>query len=253
MLEDDHRQTRRGPVYRLAFNDVVSDLLKVKPAATSERSPRRVEPRGYRPVVACAARLPAGDAIRRRGALLARPALGSAGPQLATGPVGIVARRSRAPSRCSIAASSSVSCGRSAVCTPTRPISGVITGTVEYFRKQDPKRMERLWHRILGHQAGLAVYRLRDAAVRSRLEQTGGAAAGGPIMADDRSSTSLRVRRGRADRRITRRPGSSRASSHSRSSGRSRRRSSDGRPVSAGPSPSSSLSRLGVWSRIGIW
>jgi glycerol-3-phosphate O-acyltransferase / dihydroxyacetone phosphate acyltransferase len=50
--------------------------------------------------------------------------------------------------------------------------SGAITGAVEYFRKQDPKRIERLWHRILGYQAGLAAYRLRDAAVRSRLEQT---------------------------------------------------------------------------------
>src|SRR6266852_4367033 len=39
-----------------------------------------------------AARLHAGGAVRRHGALLGRPALGRAGPQLATGPTGPVAR-----------------------------------------------------------------------------------------------------------------------------------------------------------------
>ena len=34
-----------------------------------------------------------------------------------------------------------------------------------------PERIERLWQRILGYQAGLAAYRLRDEAVRSGLER----------------------------------------------------------------------------------
>jgi glycerol-3-phosphate O-acyltransferase / dihydroxyacetone phosphate acyltransferase len=46
-----------------------------------------------------------------------------------------------------------------------------ITDTVEHFRLHDPERIERLWQRILGYQAGLAAYRLRDEAVRSRLER----------------------------------------------------------------------------------
>jgi glycerol-3-phosphate O-acyltransferase/dihydroxyacetone phosphate acyltransferase len=49
--------------------------------------------------------------------------------------------------------------------------SGPITDAVEYFRKQDPKRIERIWHRILGYQVGLAAYQLR-AAGRSRRERT---------------------------------------------------------------------------------
>lgn len=51
-------------------------------------------------------------------------------------------------------------------------LSGSIGDAVEHFRAQDPKRIERLWQRILGYYAGLAAYRLRDEAVRTRLEQT---------------------------------------------------------------------------------
>jgi glycerol-3-phosphate O-acyltransferase/dihydroxyacetone phosphate acyltransferase len=51
-------------------------------------------------------------------------------------------------------------------------LSGSIADAVEHFRKQDPERIERLWHRILGYHAGLAAYRLRDEAVRTRLERT---------------------------------------------------------------------------------
>jgi hypothetical protein len=47
-------------------------------------------------------------------------------------------------------------------------LSASITDAVEHFRQHDPARIERLWHRILGYQAGLAAYRLRDEAVRSR-------------------------------------------------------------------------------------
>ena len=52
------------------------------------------------------------------------------------------------------------------------PLSGAIADAVEHFRKQDPERVERLWQRILGYHAGLAAYRLRDEAVRIRLERT---------------------------------------------------------------------------------
>jgi glycerol-3-phosphate O-acyltransferase / dihydroxyacetone phosphate acyltransferase len=50
--------------------------------------------------------------------------------------------------------------------------SGSITDAVEHFRKRDPERIERLWQRILGYHVGLAAYRLRDEAVRTRLERT---------------------------------------------------------------------------------
>jgi glycerol-3-phosphate O-acyltransferase / dihydroxyacetone phosphate acyltransferase len=52
-------------------------------------------------------------------------------------------------------------------------LSESIAGAVEYFRRLDPGRIERLWQRILGYQAGLAAYRLRDKAVQTRLERTG--------------------------------------------------------------------------------
>jgi glycerol-3-phosphate O-acyltransferase/dihydroxyacetone phosphate acyltransferase len=51
-------------------------------------------------------------------------------------------------------------------------LSGSIADAVERFREQDPERIERLWQRILGYHAGLAAYRLRDEAVRTRLERT---------------------------------------------------------------------------------
>jgi glycerol-3-phosphate O-acyltransferase/dihydroxyacetone phosphate acyltransferase len=50
-------------------------------------------------------------------------------------------------------------------------LSGAIADAVEHFRKQDPERVERLWQRLLGHHAGLDAYRLRDEAVRTRLER----------------------------------------------------------------------------------
>ena len=51
-------------------------------------------------------------------------------------------------------------------------LSSSIADAIEHFRRQDPERIERLWQRILGYHAGLAAYRLRDEAVRSRLERT---------------------------------------------------------------------------------
>ena len=51
-------------------------------------------------------------------------------------------------------------------------LSGMIPDVIEHFRKRDPERIERLWQRLLGYHAGLAAYRLRDEAVRTRLEPT---------------------------------------------------------------------------------
>jgi hypothetical protein len=39
------RHSKAPSLYRLAFDDVVSDLLKVKPAATSERAAQKAEAR----------------------------------------------------------------------------------------------------------------------------------------------------------------------------------------------------------------
>ena len=49
---------------------------------------------------------------------------------------------------------------------------GPRAAAVEHFLKQDPERIDRLWQRMLGYHAGLAAYRLRDEAVRTRLERT---------------------------------------------------------------------------------
>jgi len=51
------------------------------------------------------------------------------------------------------------------------PLSGAIAEAIEHFRQQDPERIERFWQRILGYHAGLAAYRRRDTAVRTRLER----------------------------------------------------------------------------------
>ncbi|HEY3067370.1 MAG TPA: 1-acyl-sn-glycerol-3-phosphate acyltransferase [Methylomirabilota bacterium] len=50
-------------------------------------------------------------------------------------------------------------------------LSESIADAVEHFRDHEPERIERLWQRILGYHAGLAAYRLRDKAVRTRLER----------------------------------------------------------------------------------
>jgi hypothetical protein len=50
--------------------------------------------------------------------------------------------------------------------------SGSVEAVVEHFRTQDPERIERLWQRIFAYHSGLAAYRLRDEAVRIRLEET---------------------------------------------------------------------------------
>src|SRR5437016_3463085 len=51
-------------------------------------------------------------------------------------------------------------------------LSGSFADAVEHLRERDPERIERLWRRILGYHAGLAAHRLRDEAVRTRLERT---------------------------------------------------------------------------------
>ena len=62
--------------------------------------------------------------------------------------------------------------GRSGRQTDRVQLSGSIAHAVEHLRERDPERIERLWRRMLGYQAGLAAYRLRDEAVRTRLERT---------------------------------------------------------------------------------
>jgi len=55
---------------------------------------------------------------------------------------------------------------------PPFPNSRPVADAVEHLRERDPERIERLWQRILGYHAGLAAYRLRGEAVRTRLERT---------------------------------------------------------------------------------
>jgi hypothetical protein len=60
--------------------------------------------------------------------------------------------------------------GRSRRRTVPLPTSKAVADAVEHLRARDPERIELLWQRILGYHAGLAAYRLRDEAVRTRLE-----------------------------------------------------------------------------------
>ena len=47
-------------------------------------------------------------------------------------------------------------------------LSDSIAGALDHFRNHDPERVERLWQRILGYDAGLAAFE----TVRARLERT---------------------------------------------------------------------------------
>ena len=141
-------------------------------------------------------------------------------------------------------------------------LSGSIADAVEHFRKQDPGRIERLWHRILGYHAGLAAYRLRDEAVRTRLERTAErqrvarswqTIVSLPLFAYGAAVNFLPYYLpGWLAGRMSRRPTDYATTRLLASvvafplSGRSRRRSSGGRPVSGGRSPSSFHSRSGV-------
>ncbi len=49
-------------------------------------------------------------------------------------------------------------------------LSRTIVEAVNHFKERDPERVERLWQRIQGYRALLAAYRVRDEAVRRRLE-----------------------------------------------------------------------------------
>jgi 1-acyl-sn-glycerol-3-phosphate acyltransferase len=51
-------------------------------------------------------------------------------------------------------------------------LTGSTADAIEHMRTRDRDRIERLWQRILGYHAGLAAYRLRDEAVRTRLRRT---------------------------------------------------------------------------------
>lgn len=48
-------------------------------------------------------------------------------------------------------------------------LSRAIGSAVHHFKEREPERVERLWQRIQEYQAMLAEYRLKDQAVRSRL------------------------------------------------------------------------------------
>ena len=48
-------------------------------------------------------------------------------------------------------------------------LSRAIVGAVQYFKAREPDRVERIWQRIQEYKALLALYRLRDEAVRARL------------------------------------------------------------------------------------
>ena len=53
----------------------------------------------------------------------------------------------------------------------TLRLSRAIVDAAHFFEERDPARVERLWQRIQGYRAILAVYRIRDEAVRSRLRR----------------------------------------------------------------------------------
>jgi glycerol-3-phosphate O-acyltransferase/dihydroxyacetone phosphate acyltransferase len=52
-------------------------------------------------------------------------------------------------------------------------LSRAIVDAVQHFKAREPERLERLWQRIQEYKAVLAEYRVRDQAVRSRLEGVG--------------------------------------------------------------------------------
>src|SRR6266480_295858 len=49
-------------------------------------------------------------------------------------------------------------------------LSRAIVDAVNHFKARDPERVERLWHGIEGYRALLALYRIKDEAVRARPE-----------------------------------------------------------------------------------
>jgi glycerol-3-phosphate O-acyltransferase/dihydroxyacetone phosphate acyltransferase len=51
-------------------------------------------------------------------------------------------------------------------------LSRSIVAAANYFRTREPERLERLWQRIQGYRALLAEYRVRDDAVRARIERS---------------------------------------------------------------------------------
>ncbi|PYN79190.1 MAG: hypothetical protein DMD96_18825 [Candidatus Rokuibacteriota bacterium] len=51
-------------------------------------------------------------------------------------------------------------------------LSRAIVDSIDYFKRRDPERVERIWQRIQSYRALLAEYRVKDEAVRARLERT---------------------------------------------------------------------------------
>lgn len=52
-------------------------------------------------------------------------------------------------------------------------LARTIAAAVEHFRERDPERVERLWQRIQAYRSRLADHRVRDEAVRGRLQRAG--------------------------------------------------------------------------------
>ena len=50
-------------------------------------------------------------------------------------------------------------------------LSRAIADSINYFKEHDPGRVERMWHSIQSYRALLAEYRVKDDAVRARLER----------------------------------------------------------------------------------
>ena len=50
-------------------------------------------------------------------------------------------------------------------------LSGAIADAVAYFEAREPERLDRLWREVQRYRALLAVYRVRDQAVRARLDR----------------------------------------------------------------------------------
>ena len=51
-------------------------------------------------------------------------------------------------------------------------LSRSIVDAADYFRRREPARLERIWQHIQGYRGLLAEYRVRDEAVRARLERS---------------------------------------------------------------------------------
>ena len=71
-------------------------------------------------------------------------------------------------------------------------LSRSLVDAVDWFRRRDAERVERLWQRIQSYRALLAEYRVKDEAVRARLER-GSSFDPGPCVGTAQTRASSRV------------------------------------------------------------